>query len=303
MAATDELKFHEFDEAMDLLAENANATTASIGGQSSNTIVNMNPSFAEHEPDEDDEEEESDKSKLLNLQKKQSSFWTFEYYQALFDVDTYQVLNRIKGSLLPLPGKNFVWHHLRNNPDLYGPFWICATLVFTLAFSGNLSNFLEKKGSPSFHKVTIAGIVIYCYSWLVPLALWGYLQWRRGGNVNVDSYTFMEMVCTYGYSLFVYIPTAVLWLIPILWLQWLLFAFAVGLSGSLLVLTFWPVIRSDTKVTACAMLTVIVSLHILLAAGCKLYFFQKPSSLTERTTDPPSRVATSHPNISASQPM
>ncbi|KAJ6657718.1 hypothetical protein lerEdw1_002219 [Lerista edwardsae] len=146
-------KYHkvgEFDEAMDLLAENSNATTASISEQQSNTILNMEPSYEEHEPGE--EEEESDKTKLLSFQKKQSSFWTFEYYQALFDVDTYQVLDRIKGSLLPLPGKNFVWHHLRNNPDMYGPFWICATLVFTLAFSGNLSNFLEKKSSPSFHK-------------------------------------------------------------------------------------------------------------------------------------------------------
>lgn len=31
-----------------------------------------------------------------------------------------QVLDRIKGSLLPRPGHNFVRHHLRNRPDLYG---------------------------------------------------------------------------------------------------------------------------------------------------------------------------------------
>lgn len=32
------------------------------------------------------------------------------------------MLDRIKGSLLPLPGKNFVRHHLRNDPDLYGEY-------------------------------------------------------------------------------------------------------------------------------------------------------------------------------------
>ncbi|CAI5796356.1 protein YIPF2 [Podarcis lilfordi] len=222
MAAPDELKFHEFDEAIDLLAENADATTPSISERQSHTTVNMSSGYNE----EPEAEEEDDKTELLSSQKKQSSFWTFEYYQAFFDVDTYQVLDRIKGSLLPLPGKNFVWHHLRNNPDLYGPFWICATLVFTLAISGNLSSFQEKKGSPQFHKVSIAGIIIYCYAWLVPLALWGYLQWRKGVQVHVDSYTFLEMVCVYGYSLFVYIPTAMLWLIPISWLQWLLLIFA-----------------------------------------------------------------------------
>ncbi|XP_020647255.2 protein YIPF2 [Pogona vitticeps] len=279
MAAPDELKFHEFDEAMDLLAANADAATTSRNSeQQSHTTLNMSSSYNE-EP-----EEEDDKTELLSSQKKQSSFWTFEYYQAFFDVDTYQVLDRIKGSLLPVPGKNFVWHRLRNHPDLYGPFWICTTLIFTLAISGNLSNFLEKMGSPyfhyspQFHKVSIAAVVIYCYAWLVPLGLWGCLQWRKGIHTSVDTYTFMEMVCIYGYSLFVYIPTAVLWLIPVPWLQWLLIIFAVGLSGAVLVLTFWPIIRSDTKPAACAILAVIVSLHILLAIGCKMYFFQKPTT-------------------------
>ncbi|KAB0392725.1 hypothetical protein E2I00_011938, partial [Balaenoptera physalus] len=63
---------------------------------------------------------------------------------SFFDVDTAQVLDRIKGSLLPRPGHNFVRHHLRNRPDLYGPFWICATLAFVLAVTGNLT--LWRKG-------------------------------------------------------------------------------------------------------------------------------------------------------------
>lgn len=80
--------------------------------------------------------------------------------------------------MTPLPGKNFVRHRLRNNPDLYGksavavavlvplqwrwlladgtspppagPFWICATLVFALAVSGNLSHLTEKRTSPTY---------------------------------------------------------------------------------------------------------------------------------------------------------
>lgn len=57
--------------------------------------------------------------------------------------------------------------------------------------------------------MTIAGVVIYCYAWLVPLALWGYLRWRKGLSLHVGSYSFPETVCVYGYSLFVYIPTSV----------------------------------------------------------------------------------------------
>lgn len=126
-----------------------------------------------------------------------------------------------------------------------GPFWICATLAFVLAITGNLTLVLAQRRDPSihyspqFHKgkrgwggvgwgellsarvqghavtehivslVTIAGIAIYCYAWLVPLALWGFLRWRQGTRERMGLYTFLETVCVYGYSLFVFIPTVV----------------------------------------------------------------------------------------------
>lgn len=48
------------------------------------------------------------------------SFWTFEYYQQFFDVETTQVGSRILGSMLPRPGGNYLDSHIRPNPDLYG---------------------------------------------------------------------------------------------------------------------------------------------------------------------------------------
>ncbi|XP_072704658.1 protein YIPF2 isoform X2 [Ciconia boyciana] len=204
MAAPDELRFQEFEEAAELLAATPDATTPRAGeGRPSHAAVDVGPE--EGEPGDD-----TDTTELLGGQRRPRSFWTFEYYQAFFDVDTRQVLERIKGSVTPLPGKNFVRHHLRNNPDLYGPFWICATLVFALAISGNLSHLTEKRASPAyryspqFHNVTIAATLIYCYAWLVPLALWGFLRWRQ----SPGAYSFLETVCVYGYSLSAYVPTA-----------------------------------------------------------------------------------------------
>ncbi|XP_054374101.1 protein YIPF2 [Molothrus ater] len=55
------------------------------------------------------------------------------------DADTAQVPERIKASLVPVPGRNFVRHRLRNNPDLYGPFRIGAPLPLPVAISGDLS--------------------------------------------------------------------------------------------------------------------------------------------------------------------
>ncbi|XP_021028657.1 protein YIPF2 [Mus caroli] len=280
MAAADELAFHEFEEATNLLAETPDAATTSQSDERTSrehvaVVVGSDIGYGAEVG-----EEEDDKTSLLQEEKPQPRFWTFDYYQSFFDVDTSQVLDRIKGSLLPHPGHNFVRHHLRNRPDLYGPFWICATLAFVLAVTGNLTLVLAQRRDPSihyspqFHKVTIAGITIYCYAWLVPLALWGFLRWRQGTRERMGLYTFLETVCVYGYSLFVFIPTVVLWLIPVQWIQWLFGALALALSAAGLVFTLWPVVREDTRLVAAALLSTVVLLHALLALGCKLYFFQ-----------------------------
>lgn len=300
MAAADELAFHaEFEEATNLLAQTPEATTTRSDQLTPQGHVAVAMGSGGSYGTEDDAEE-SDKAALLQEEKQQPGFWTFGYYQTFFDVDTSQVLDRIKGSLLPRPGHNFVRHHLRNRPDLYGPFWICATLAFVLAVTGNLTLVLAQKRDPSihyspqFHKVTVAGITIYCYAWLVPLALWGFFQWRKGVRERMGPYTFLETVCVYGYSLFVFIPTVVLWLVPIPWLQWLFGALALALSAAGLVFTLWPVVREDTRLAAAVLLSAVVLLHALLAMGCKFYFFQP---LPPELLEPPHQATAQPPNI------
>ncbi|XP_051742217.1 protein YIPF2 [Ctenopharyngodon idella] len=275
MASPDDLKFQEFDEAADLLSSNPGAATLSISSPSAAA------SSGEVKVDlSDDEDNQQESSELLAGEKQTGGFWTFEYYQSFFNVDTVQVLDRIKGSVMPLPGRNFVKHNIRSNPDLYGPFWICVTLVFSVAISGNIFKFLSEMGDtdyhyrPEFHRVSIAAVAVFLYAWLVPLGVWGFLTWRQSVERQISGYTFLETVCVYGYSLFIYIPTSILWTIPLYWLQWLLIVIAMVISGSVLVMTFWPAVRDDTKLTAFTTMAVIVSLHALLAVGCKLYFFQ-----------------------------
>ncbi|XP_041672684.1 protein YIPF2 [Cheilinus undulatus] len=285
MASPNDLQFQEFEEAAELLSADPGASTLSMSSSNANNNTAA-PGGGGGGGEEvkldlsEDEEGQEESSELLGGQKPTGGFWTFEYYQSFFNVDTVQVLDRVKGSMMPLPGKNFIKHHLRSNPDLYGPFWICVTLVFSVAISGNLSTFLSQMGNseyhyrPQFHRVTIAAVVIFLYAWLVPVGLWGFLTWRQGAERQVGGYSFLETVCVYGYSLFIYIPTSVLWIIPFEWLRWTLILIAMVISGSVLVLTFWPVVRDDTKVMAVATVATIVVLHTLLAVGCKMYFFQ-----------------------------
>ena len=79
-------------------------------------------------------------------------FLTFVNYHALqsfclqfFDVSTVDVQERLVWSLTPRPSStaDFVRKRIRPNPDLYGPFWVCVTLIFSVAISGNVASYLQ----------------------------------------------------------------------------------------------------------------------------------------------------------------
>ncbi|XP_029380930.1 protein YIPF1 [Echeneis naucrates] len=284
-SADDPFHFKEFEEAGNLLEANRDATTISIEDddvkpEKQKKAEGLIPGGGGG--DDEDPLGYEDKSELLSGQKKSVPFWSFEYYQQFFDVETHHVKERIIGSMLPWPGKNFIQFYLRRNPDLYGPFWICTTLVFAVAISGNLSNVLVTFGhtnfkySPEFRQVTIAATAIFSYAWLVPLALWGFLLWRSNKIMNLVSYSFMEILCVYGYSLSIWIPTVILWNFPFEWMRWSSIVVALCLSGSVLLRTFWPAVRDDHPKVIIAVMSAILVLNVLFAVGCKVYFFSKP---------------------------
>lgn len=78
------------------------------------------------------------------------------------------------------------------------------------------------------------------------------------------------------YILLIY--SKVLWTIPFPFLQWTLVFVGAALSGSVLVFSLWPPLSSSQKGLAVALLSAIVALHLLLAAGLQLYFFRYGSS-------------------------
>ncbi|GFS25417.1 protein YIPF [Elysia marginata] len=237
----------------------------------------------------DSDDEADDKEKLIKEEKSgTSSFWTFAYYQQFFDVETAQVGQRIVGSMLPKPGSNYLVHQIRPNPDLYGPFWICTTLVFTTAIAGNLANYFSMAGKAyhwqyDFHKVTLAATAIFSYWWLIPLLLWAVLWWRG----SQAKFSFLEMLCVYGYSLAIYVPISILWAIQVSWLQWTLVVVGAALSGSVLLLTFWPAIKEDSQKIAIGLMVFIFIMHAALAAGFVLYFFYVPASPSTHVTPLP----------------
>jgi len=65
------------------------------------------------------------------------------FYQQFFDVDTNEVLRRCYAAIFPRA--NFL-DVLDGNPDLYGPFWIAATVTLILFLTGTISSYLAHLG-------------------------------------------------------------------------------------------------------------------------------------------------------------
>ncbi|KRY17422.1 Protein YIPF1 [Trichinella patagoniensis] len=187
-----------------------------------------------------------------NDNTNKQSFWSIDYYRQLFDVDTDKVIHRLLYSMVPRLNSNYVTQNIRPNPDLYGPFWISLTLLFTTAISNQLGNLFafdvnRTHGVVNFRMITLLAGVVFFYVFMFPLLLLVFSWWRK----VTDMYTLVEVICAYGYSLTIYIPITLLWAIRIDWLRWILAFFGLFLSGSVLVISLWPVVRKYKYMACC----------------------------------------------------
>ena len=66
-------------------------------------------------------------------------------------------------------------------------------------------------------------MVVFSYASLLPAGLYGFLWWA--GQSSTATISFLELVCLYGYSLTIYIPVSLLWLIQVTTISTLLHIF------------------------------------------------------------------------------
>jgi Yip1 domain len=205
--------------------------------------------------------------------------WDVGYYAFLFDVSTAQVLRRLGGAAVPYParllpsmvGEGFSGGEDDGDdgnadfgsgggaaallpqrgadagaevPDLYGPFWIASTLVALLPAAGGMGAYLEsvfkdtqERWEYDEAKLGSAASLLYGYIGFVPLVLWGILRWMRSGL------RLAEIACTYGYSLFLLVPAALVSIVPTTAVRYIAFALAALLSSAYIVVNFGTVLR------------------------------------------------------------
>jgi len=218
-----------------------------------------------------------------NPDEKKYSFYQVPYYRSLFNVDTKEVGFRLLRSMLPI--KFSFFNLIRDNPDLYGPFWVLTTLVFVISVSSNLNDYFRSDHSEwqvDINIVVYSAIAVYGYSFLVPLILWGVFKWMKLGLRLLD------MLCIYGYTLFIYIPASVLCVVPVTFVQWIIVGVASGVSGVFLVTNIFTPLKEDFTKRGIIICAIIGALHLGLALLLKLYFFANHSeSLPSDITIPP----------------
>ncbi|XP_020581071.1 protein YIPF1 homolog [Phalaenopsis equestris] len=190
-------------------------------------------------------------------------------YKPYFDVDTSDVLDRIKESLFPF--KASFTETTGNNPDLYGPFWICTTLIFIAASIGTFVTYLahkfqKKEWDYDINLVTWSAGLFYGYVTFVPLGLYIILKYFSAPLGLV------QLWCLYGYSLFVFIPALCLSVVPVETFRWVIVGVAGLMSGCFVALN----LRSHISSAGERWFLIVVGIFLLqlgLAVILKLYFF------------------------------
>ncbi|KAJ7087976.1 hypothetical protein B0H15DRAFT_841963 [Mycena belliarum] len=215
----------------------------------------------------------ADRGYLQDQGKPSGGFWTVEYYQSYFDVDTKTVLRRCYSTLLPT-SSDFLSTHL-NPADLYGPFWTLTTLIFTLFLSSSLgasiSAYLSAAGTQydyDFGLLSIAVTLVYSYGLALPVLLWVALRY-----LGVGEWSVVEAVAVWGYAMFVWIPVSILAVIPVPLVRWVLVGAAFGLSGHFLVRNIYPILSSAEAKSTRLLIILIAALHAGLALTFKVLFF------------------------------
>ncbi|GAB4855540.1 hypothetical protein Ancab_024160 [Ancistrocladus abbreviatus] len=202
-----------------------------------------------------------------------SSGWlqafTVAAYKPYFDVDTSDVLERIKESLIPFKGS--FTEMISNNPDLYGPFWICTTLIFVAASIGTFVTYVahklqDKEWNYDINLVTWSAGLFYGYVTIVPLCLYVILKYFSAPSGLV------QLFCLYGYSLFVFIPALCLSVVPLEVFRWAVAGVAGFMSATFVALNLRAHIVSAGErwfLIAAAIFLLQVALAIVL----KIYLF------------------------------
>ncbi|KAM3132478.1 Yip1 member 1 [Paramecium bursaria] len=217
-----------------------------------------------------DEEEIRARIQQLKQSEHESSWrewFTLEYYQQYFDVTTELVLRRLMNAFNPFSGNFF---DIGQIPELYGPFWILNTLIFTITLSSNISKKLQREDFTfDFTLIPWAFLLFYSKAIIIPLIYRVVLK-----CFSQDKLSYIHCVFLYGYSTTVIIPVTLLGCIPHPAIQWMLLLYGIFSQASFLATNFNRELQDLEKEKKYIIVAIVTIIQISVMIVYKFYFFK-----------------------------
>jgi len=169
-------------------------------------------------------------SKPASDDVQNARMWHVAYYRGFFDLTTELFIKRLKLALWPFTNESFFSDSV--SYDLYGPFWITTTLIVAITI---LSGLLEKFNAAlnpdiefQFHTANIANFTatVVFFLMVVPVGLRFGVSYYTGQRTE-----YFKMLSLYGYSMTVFVPMCVLYLLPLELFRYFIVLGAAFVSG------------------------------------------------------------------------
>ncbi|CAK89515.1 unnamed protein product (macronuclear) [Paramecium tetraurelia] len=197
--------------------------------------------------------------------------FTLKYYQPFFnDLTSKVIAQKLWASFFPFKATFFEIQD--GKPDLYGPVWIYATLVFAVAAAGNISGYLATPSNIAFHYnfdfIPTASSLLFGIALLVPFAIYMVMKMLGGRHLHLTSF-----ICIYAYAQTCIIPVCIVCSIPNPQLQWGALIYGMINSSLFLIVNFWGELEKNIQTKKHIVIWLIAGCQVVLLLLFKMYFF------------------------------
>ena len=214
----------------------------------------------------------------------------FNWLKKYFQITTKDFFNRLLWSIIPFNRK--FYDAIENSPDFYGPFWIYTSFIVLVSSCGSLTRTIQGHREQNFFQefIPTAAILMYFVGFGVPLLI-SVLNKIFGAKISVA-----PVICIYGYSYTIFLPIIIVCSIPNNLLQWILLAYGIFSSTSLIIMNLSKALASMDKGKKIVIIIIILIFQVIIFFMLKLYFFKHLNKelMTENATETP---ATTNPEV------
>ena len=214
----------------------------------------------------------------------------FNWLKKYFQITTRDFFNRILWSVIPFNRK--FYDEIEKTPDFYGPFWIYTSFIVLVSSCGSLTRTIQGHREQNFFQefIPTAAILMYFVGFGVPLLI-SLLTKIFGAKISVA-----PVICIYGYSYTIFLPIIIVCSIPNNLLQWILLAYGIVSSTSLIIMNLGKALASMEKGKKIVIIIIIIIFQVIIFFMLKLYFFKHLNKelMTEDATETP---ATTNPEV------